>query len=75
MLCELVKIKPNTLLLIRFSQVENIKSITLFNSIVNLLGRMDVPLTDCKIGSYDGQGLISGTVGAAFTIGQKGHLF
>ena len=33
-----VKIKRNTLLLIRFCQVENIKSITLFNSIANALG-------------------------------------
>ena len=33
-----VKIKRNTLLLIRLCQVENIKSITLFNSIANALG-------------------------------------
>ena len=53
-----IKIKHNTLLLIKFYRVENIKSITIFNSIVNALGRMDIPLTDCKVRFYDGQGLI-----------------
>ena len=44
-----IKIKHNTLLLIKFYQVENIKSITIFNSIVNALGRTDIPLTDHKV--------------------------
>ena len=57
-LYEQVKIKHNTLLLIRFYQVENIKSISLFNSIVNDLGWMDILLTDSKIGCYNRQGLI-----------------
>ena len=38
--------KHNTLLLIQFYRVENIKSITTFNNIANALGRMDLPLTD-----------------------------
>ena len=46
--------KHNTLLLIRFYQVENIKSITTFNSIANALGGMDIPLTDRKVQCYDG---------------------
>ena len=54
-----IKIKCNTLLLIIFYRVENIKSIATFNSIANALGRMDIPLTDRKIRCYDGQGLIS----------------
>ena len=33
-----IKIKHNTLLLIRFYQVENIKFITIFNSVANALG-------------------------------------
>ena len=55
---EKIKITHNTLLLIRFYRVENINSITTFNSIVNALGRMDIPLTDRKVRCYDGQGLI-----------------
>ena len=50
--------KHNTLLLIRFYQVENIKSITIFNSIRNALGRMEKALTDRKVRYYDEQGLI-----------------
>ena len=57
-LYESVKLKHNTLLLLRFYQVENIKSLTLFNSTANVLGWMDIPLTDSKGGSYDRQGLI-----------------
>ena len=45
--------------MIEFYRVENIKSITIFNSIVNALGRMDIPLTDRKVRRYDGQGLIN----------------
>ena len=52
------KLKLKTTLLIRFCQVENIKSITLFNSIANALGWMDIPLTDHKVGCYDKQGLM-----------------
>ena len=52
------KLKYNSLLLIRFYQVENIKSLTLFSSISNALVRMDLPLIDCKIESDDGQVLI-----------------
>ena len=55
---EYIKIKHKKLLLIRFYWVENIKSIAIFNSIANALGRMDIPLTDRKVRSYDGQGLI-----------------
>ena len=50
--------KLQNTLLIRFYQVENIKFKTLFNSIVNALGWMDIPLTDRKVGCYDRQGLI-----------------
>ena len=42
--------------MIRFYQVENIKPITLFHSVVNALGWMDIPLTDRKVGCYDRQG-------------------
>ena len=52
------KLKHNTLLLIRFYQVENIKSLTLFNNIANALGRMDIPLTDRKVRCYDCQAQI-----------------
>ena len=45
--------------MIEFYWVENIKSITIFNSIVNALGRIDIPLTDRKVRRYDGQGLIN----------------
>ena len=38
----------------RFYRVENIKSITTFNSIANALGGMDIPLTDRKVQCYDG---------------------
>ena len=54
---KLVKIKHNTLLLTRFYQVKNIKSVTIFNSIANALGQMDIPLADRKVRCYDGQGL------------------
>ena len=57
-LYEQIKIKHNTLLLIKFYRVKNIKSITIFNSIVNALGRMDILLTNCKVRCYDGQDLI-----------------
>ena len=41
-LCELIKIKHNNiLLLIRFYRIENIKSRTMFNSIVNALDRRE----------------------------------
>ena len=52
------QIKHSALLLIRFYQVQNTKPITLFNSIGNDLGWMDIPLTDSKVGCYDRQGLI-----------------
>ena len=55
---EYIKIKHKKLLLIRFYWVENIKSIAIFNSIANALGRMDIPLTDRKVRCYDGQSLI-----------------
>ena len=61
--------------MIRFSQVENIKSVTLFNSIANALGRMEILSTDHKVGPYDGQGLISEKIWAAFNISQNGHFF
>ena len=32
--------------------------LALFHSISNALGWMDIPLTDRKVGCYDGQGLI-----------------
>ena len=48
-LYESIKIKHSTLLLIKFYRIENIKSITIFNSIPNALGRMDIPLTDFKV--------------------------
>ena len=57
-LYEEVKTKCNTLLLAKFYRVENMKSVTRFNSIVNALGRKDIPLTDRKVRCYDGQGLI-----------------
>ena len=57
-LYEEVKTKCNTLLLIKFYRVENMKSVTIFNSIANALGRKDIPLTDRKVRCYDGQGLI-----------------
>ena len=47
------KAKHNTLLLIRFYQVENIKSEILFNNIEDTLGRMNIPLMDCKFQCYD----------------------
>ena len=53
-----IKIKHNTLLLIRFYQVENIKFITIFNSVANVLGRMDIPSIDRKFRCHDGEGLI-----------------
>ena len=53
-----MKIKHYTLLSTKFHRVENIKSITIFNSIANALGQMDIPLTDRKVRCYDGQGLI-----------------
>ena len=65
--------KHNTLLLIRFYQVENIKSITIFNSIRNALGRMEKALTDRKVRYYDGQGLIK-KIWAASIIGQNRYL-
>ena len=49
-----IKIKSTTLLLIGFYQVENIKSGTLFNSIKDALGGMDIPLTEFKVQCYDG---------------------
>ena len=52
------KLKKSTLLLIRFYRVENVKSATLFSSIANALGWMDIPLTDRKVGCYDRHGLI-----------------
>ena len=48
------KVKYNALLLIGLCQFENIKSETLFNGIKDALGRMDIPLTDCKVQCYDG---------------------
>ena len=63
-LYEQVKIKHNTLLLIRFYQVENIKSVISFSNIANALGRLDIPLTDRKVGSYHAQDL-----------GQNWHFF
>ena len=57
-LYEQVKIKLNTLLLIRFYQVENNKSLTSFNNVTNALDRMGIPLTVRKVQCYDGQGLI-----------------
>ena len=57
-LYEEVKTKCNTLLLTKFYRVENMKSVTRFNSTVNALGRKDIPLTDRKVRCYDGQGLI-----------------
>ena len=65
--------KHNTLLLIRFYQVENIKSITIFNSIRNALGRMEKALTDRKVRYYDEQGLIK-KIWAASMIGQNRYL-
>ena len=50
---EELKIKHNTLLLIKIYQVENIKSVTLFKSIANALRWMDIPLTDRKVECYD----------------------
>ena len=55
------KVKYNTLLLIGLCQFENVKSETLFNSIKNALGRMDIPLMDCKVQCYD---RVSNMVGA-----------
>ena len=49
-----IEIKSTTLLLIGFYQVENIKSGTLFNSIKDALGGMDIPLTEFKVQCYDG---------------------
>ena len=40
----------------RFCQVKNLKSITFFNSITNAMGLMEMPLTDRKVGCYDGLG-------------------
>ena len=40
----------------RFCQVKNLKSITFFNSIANAMGLMEMPLTDRKVGCYDGLG-------------------
>ena len=57
-LYEEVKTKCNTLLLITFYRVENMKSVTIFNSIANALVRKDIPLTDRKVRCYDGQDLI-----------------
>ena len=37
-----------------FYQVENIKSETLFSSIKDALGRMDIPLMECKVQCQDG---------------------
>ena len=48
-LYEYIKIKHNTLLLIQFYQVVNIKSITIFSSIVNAPGQIDLPLADRKV--------------------------
>ena len=48
------EIKSTTLLLTGFYQVENIKSGTLFNSIKDALGGMDISLTECKVQFYDG---------------------
>ena len=47
--------------MIGFYQVENIKSETLLNSIKDALGRMDIPLTDCKVQGYDGASNMVGT--------------
>ena len=44
--------------LIRFYQVENIKFVTIFNSVANALGRMDIPLIDRKFRCHDVEGLI-----------------
>ena len=58
----------------KFYRVENIKSLTIFKSIANALGRMDIPLTDCKVRFYYGQSLIQ-KIWAASNIGQNGHFF